>query len=54
MIKAIEPAGQTHVIKKGSPLNLNCDVTGYPPPTVQWTKKVSGFILYSICGLRNS
>lgn len=39
MIKSIEPVGPTQVLKKGSSLTLNCNVTGYPPPTIKWTKK---------------
>lgn len=28
-------------LKQGDPVQMICNVTGYPEPTVQWTKRVS-------------
>ncbi|KAG8234200.1 hypothetical protein J437_LFUL007360 [Ladona fulva] len=38
MIRSILP-GPSHIVLKGFPLTLECEVDGYPVPTVTWTKK---------------
>lgn len=52
-LQAVGAAGSLNTIgakkvtvKQGDPVQLVCTVSGYPEPTVQWTKKVSAYTIH--------
>lgn len=34
------PEGGEKTVDKGTPLTLMCEASGFPIPTIEWTKKV--------------
>jgi hypothetical protein len=45
----IDLASRLLEVKEGERLELRCEVTGYPPPAVQWHRQVPGYQLPTTC-----
>ena len=41
----IDLASRLLEVREGDKLELGCEVTGYPPPAVQWTRQVAQVVV---------
>ena len=41
----IDLASRLLEVREGDRLELGCEVTGYPPPAVQWTRQVAQVVV---------